>query len=102
MTVARIDFGHIELSDRFLLGMLQLSDGELQAVQWNVESRTLLLRIKHPDMPELDVVEGIGIPTTLLTYTTHTCGHVCDLGKHEIVTRDEITKFGVTTEASSK
>jgi hypothetical protein len=97
-----VDWGTIEITDRLLLQLLQLEDGELLAAFWNPERNTLLLRIRHEEMPKLEAHEGIHMPSVQLSYSATACGHSCDIGEHREVTREPINgKYWGLTHAQS-
>lgn len=89
-------YGIVELSDGMLIKLLQLEGARLEAVQWDVKSKVLILGLRHPVF--LEPKEGITTSSTKLTYVTKWCGHNCDLGMHEVVTCEPLLGSGVTTQ----
>ena len=88
--------GHVEVPLTSLLGFLQLDGGIIHAAEFDLQKRTLLLRIEHEDMPPNREVDGIEIHPVMLSYRTTVCGHNCDLGSHEVIMREPIVHHGIS------
>lgn len=86
-----MNHGIVEISDYFLLKLLELDGGELLSVQWDIIQGRLILSVLHPEFPKSRKMEYGELRTPInLRYTSHYCGHVCALGEHLVVTRDPI------------